>query len=149
VRPQDLYHVGIVCRDLDEGMQRFRDAAGCRWMRPVSHTVPVWTPAGVSDVPLRMVYSLDEPRLELIQEVPGTIWTASGGNELHHVGYLVDDVVAASAELAAQGHPLEARSMAAEPGFHYHRTGGVRTEIVPRTVLRDLAALLAATEASA
>jgi methylmalonyl-CoA/ethylmalonyl-CoA epimerase len=44
------------------------------------------------------------PHLELLQEVPDTVWTSTNG--LHHVAYLVDDLPAASAELVALGLPI-------------------------------------------
>jgi hypothetical protein len=97
-----------------------------------------------------MVYSLDEPKLELIEQVPGTCWMPAPGNAIHHIGYTVDDVVASSLALVEKGYEVETR---ADPGpgrpagFHYHRMGDVRIELVPRTAMEDLQKLLAALDA--
>jgi hypothetical protein len=142
---EDLYHTGLVVDDVEETMQRLTDLAGYRWMRPLSYPIPVWTPAGTSTVEMTMVYSLDEPRLELIRHVPGTSWVPVAGNRIHHIGYEVDDVAAASRQLAERGYPVECK-VASGTGFHYHVVDGVRIEIVPRSSMKALADLLAAAE---
>jgi Glyoxalase/Bleomycin resistance protein/Dioxygenase superfamily len=146
LRPADLYHVAIVVDDVEAAMQQWSALAGYRWMQPVEAPVPVWTAAGETVVTLQMVYSIDEPRLELIREVPGTTWVRSGPNAIHHVGYFVDDVGVASAVLADRGVPLEACGCAhgARPsGFAYHLgADGVRVEVIHRSALRDMETLM-------
>ncbi|MBL7492378.1 VOC family protein [Frankia sp. AgB1.9] len=146
----DLYHACVVIEDLRASMEQLTRLAGYRWMPVIEHLTDVWTPAGESAVPLRMVYSLDEPRLELIEQVPGTTWMPAPGGGLHHVGYFVDDLVASSRALAEAGLPLETcGSGPTRPsGFAYHSTGtGLRIEVVNRSVLSDMQVLLAATPA--
>ncbi len=77
-------------------MKQLTDLFGYRWLHPVEYPVPVWTPEGESTVTLQMVYSIDEPRLELIREVPDSPWSSKGDTAIHHLGYFVDDVAAAS-----------------------------------------------------
>ena len=78
---------------------------------------------------------MNEPRLEIIQAIAGTIWEpASSG--IHHLGYWSDDVAADSAALTAQGFELELHGGPAEvPMFAYHRgASGPRIEILSRLV---------------
>jgi hypothetical protein len=85
-------------------------------------------------VTLKFTYSCPPaPQVEIIREVPGTIYTPEPGSGIHHLGYWADDVTAASAALEAAGAPLEA----AGPGpdgrlvWAYHRPeGGPRYELV-------------------
>jgi hypothetical protein len=142
----DLYHTGIIVADVEAAMQELTDVAGYRWMKPVTHPVPIWTPAGESTVTITMVYSHDEHRLELIQEIPGTTWVRSPGSAIHHIGYFVDDVAAASAALTASGLPVEAcagmQPDGRPAGFAYHLTAdGIRIEVANRSVIEQMAAI--------
>lgn len=148
LRATDQYHSCVVVEDLAASMEQLTRLGGYRWMPVVEHLTDVWTPAGESAVPLRMVYSLDEPLLELIEQVPGTTWMPAQGGGLHHIGYFVDDLVASSRALAAAGLPLETCGLGPTrpSGFAYHTTGtGLRVEVVNRSVLRDMRILLAGT----
>ena len=49
------------------------------------------TPDGEITVPMKMVYSGADPRLELLQTVAGTVWTPADSG-VHHIGYWSDDV---------------------------------------------------------
>jgi hypothetical protein len=141
----DLYHTGIVVADVEAAMQELTDVAGYRWMKPVTHPVPVWTPAGETTVTITMVYSHDEHRLELIEEIPGTSWVRSATGAVHHLGYFVDDVAAASEALVRRGLPVElgAGMQGGRPtGFAYHLSAdGIRIEVVERSVLERMAAI--------
>jgi hypothetical protein len=50
---------------------------------------------------------VQEPRLELVEQVAGSIWTASNRSNLHHIGFWTIDLAGDSARLAAAGWPLE------------------------------------------
>ncbi|MBL7500001.1 VOC family protein [Frankia sp. CNm7] len=150
LRATDLYHTCVVVENLAESMRQLTRLAGYRWMPAIEHPTAVWTPAGAATVPLRMVYSLDEPLLELIEQVPGTTWMPSPGGAIHHIGYFVDDLVASSRALTDAGLPLEACGAGATlpSGFAYHTTtAGLRIEVVNRSVLRDMRELLTASSA--
>ena len=57
------------------------------------------------------------PYVELVDAIPGTVWTPAPGNAAHHLGFFVDDLWREAAELAAAGFEREVVvSMAASPG---------------------------------
>lgn len=136
---EDCYHVGMVVDDIDSAAARFTTAAGYRWTQPIEFTVSVATADGDIAVPFRFVYSIQAPHLELIQEVPGTIWTASAGSIAHHLGYWVDDIAAAAAQLERAGYRLEARPSGdtLSTFAYYLDPSGTRIELVDRAVFPD------------
>ncbi|OBB65199.1 VOC family protein [Mycobacterium sp. 852014-50255_SCH5639931] len=146
LRPEDFYHTGIIVPDLDAAMGRLSALAGYRWITPMSYTLPFRTPAGVRELTSTIVYSLQSPHLELVQEVPGTPWTAAPGNAVHHLGYFSDDLAQSARGLEANGFTLE---MTADvPGsdialFAYYTDAfGARIEIVDRALFPDFPAFL-------
>src|SRR5207245_7035939 len=86
MKPRDLYHTGIVVDDVDATMQWLTEVAGYQWCDRFIGEHVVETPNGERTIPLHFVYSMSEPRLELLESVPGTVWEppASG---VHHLGY--------------------------------------------------------------
>lgn len=145
--PADLYHVGVVVADVEATAARLSAVAGYRWTTPMEYTVPVTTPSGDLDVPFRISFSLQAPHLELVTEVPATLWTAEPGRATHHVGYWVDDVVATSDALIEAGFAFEAGPRGdGPPAFAYHiDADGTRIEIVDRTVFGDWTGFLEST----
>lgn len=109
MKPQDLYHSGIVVDDVEATMQWFADTAGYRWCEPYAGEQVVETPDGERTIPLHIAYTIDEPRLELVGTVPGTCWVPATSG-IHHHGYWSDDVDADVDTLTAHGHQLEARA---------------------------------------
>ena len=109
MKPEDLYHIGVVVDDLDEALRSLSELAGYRWCEEYAGDQVVETPRGEITVPMRFAYSMDEPRLEILQSVPGTLWTATSSG-IHHLGYWSDDVNADLETLVAGGHELEARA---------------------------------------
>src|SRR5690242_1579957 len=106
MKPADQYHAGIVVDDFDEALDRLTQPVGYRWCEPVAVDQLIVTPDGEQTVAMRIVYSVDEPRLELLQTVPGTIWTPSDSG-IHHLGYWSDDVDADVEGLKAIGMEVE------------------------------------------
>ena len=92
-----------------------------------------------TEMPFRFVYSIDGPHLELIQEVPGTIWAAPKDGAAHHLGYWSDDLAATAAALEAVGFTCEARPAGDQlTAFAYYLSPtGLRIEIVDRTLFPD------------
>lgn len=135
----DLYHVGVVVGDLDAAAARLTTVGGYRWTRPLEYTVPIVTATGELDVPFRITFSVAPVHLELIQEVPGTLWSAVPGRGTHHLGYWVDDVESASEALTEAGFAFEAGPRADQPPtFAYHLDrAGTRIEIVNRALFGD------------
>jgi catechol 2,3-dioxygenase-like lactoylglutathione lyase family enzyme len=109
VKPENLYHTGVVVDDLDATMAWFTKVAGYRWTDVVEVEQSGETPEGEVTIPMRMVYSGDDPRLELLQTVPGTVWTPADSG-VHHLGYWSDDVESDLASLEANGMRCEVKS---------------------------------------
>lgn len=152
LQARDLYHTAIIVENVEAAMERLTRIAGYRWMQPIEHPVAVWTSDGESTVGLRMVYSLDEPMLELIQQVPGTTWMPSPGSAIHHIGYFVDDLHEASQALVGQGIPIEVCGCSGPmrpSGFAYHvDSDGLRIEVVHRSVLHQMEQLMTSVPAN-
>ena len=110
MKPEDLYHVGIVVDDLDAMLRWFTDVAGYQWCEEYAGDQLVQTPEGEVTVPLRFAYSMNEPRLEILQAIPGTLWTPSDSG-IHHLGYWSDDVNHDVDTLMAAGHEVEAKAV--------------------------------------
>jgi hypothetical protein len=88
----------------------------------------------VATVNLRLVYSVDNPHLELIEAVPGSIWVLNPHSNIHHIGFWSDDLGGDWARLHGGGCPLEVMgdSGGTEPwlwSYHGDRFG-VRIELV-------------------
>jgi hypothetical protein len=152
----DHFHIGIVVDDVETAMAELAGQLGTAW-RPVQEAeVPMLDGEGlVATVPMCFTYSAGgPPAVELVRTVPGTVFTAEAG-AVHHVGYWVDDLPAASAALSAGGWPLVATMAGGPDGgpsrFALHATGvGPLVELVDRTIDRPyLQDLVAATRGPA
>ncbi|MEU9271632.1 VOC family protein [Streptomyces sp. NPDC048251] len=145
LRAADLYHTGIVVPDVDAWKARMGEVAGYRWTETMSADLPVRLAEGDRVLNLRYTYSLDAPHIELVQEIPGTPWTAAERVATHHLGYFCDDVPTTSRRLEEAGFALEACALVddAPSIFAYHLAPcGVRIEIVDRARMPDFAAYL-------
>jgi catechol 2,3-dioxygenase-like lactoylglutathione lyase family enzyme len=109
VKPENLYHSGIVVDDLDATLDWFTKVAGYRWTDVVEVDQVAQTPHGEVTIPMRMAYSGDAPRLEILQTAPGTIWVPADSG-VHHLGYWSDDVESDLATLEANGMQCEVKS---------------------------------------
>ena len=133
----DLYHVAIVVADLRQAMRHLEISFGYRWLQPVEVAVATWSPdqREKTVVTLRAVYSASTPRLELIEEVPGTIWVQNDHSNLHHIGFWSSDVEGDSEGLRASGCPMQladwggGSATASTWAYHWSELG-VRIEIV-------------------
>jgi catechol 2,3-dioxygenase-like lactoylglutathione lyase family enzyme len=142
--PADCYHVGIVVPDIQAAVERLTAAAGYSWTKPIEATMPITTADGDYEVPFKFVYSIEAPHLEIVQEVPGTVWTAGPGGAAHHLGYWADDIAATVEALEAAGYRLEARPTGPELSTFAYLidSTGVRIEIVDRAMFPDFPAFL-------
>ena len=137
-------HVGIACRDLDAAIGRYQATFGLevvslevnedQGVREAMLAVGRALPAAVAAGDLRPGYvQLLEP---LGPDTPVGRFLARRGEGLHHVGYGVDDIAAALAEIGGRGvRLLDQRprhgSMGASIAFlHPADLGGVLTELV-------------------
>jgi catechol 2,3-dioxygenase-like lactoylglutathione lyase family enzyme len=132
MKPEDHYHVGIVVDDLDQALRWYSEVAGYSWCEEYAGDQVVETPSGEITIPLRFAYSMDEPRLEVLQSVPGTLWTPADSG-IHHLGYWSDDVAADVETLVSAGGAVEARAPLPDGSalWAYCRAaGGSRIELV-------------------
>lgn len=135
MKGHDQFHVGIVLDDLDAGLAEMTEMFGYEWATPLAVQTPVVLPDREFVLDLRFAYSVTEPRVELVQSVPGTPWVPALGSGVHHVGYWSDDVAADSAVLEAHGYAREAKGVRPDGAatWAYHRSpGGPRIELVSR-----------------
>ena len=131
-----LYHVGIVVPDVEAAKAHFTDLLGITW-GPVVETeaFPVREGDGTERiVPNTLCYSTEPPYLELVQELPGTVWECNEHSNLHHIGVWVDALPADSATYTELRCPLQLCGRdddGALVQFAYHRDPlGVRIELV-------------------
>jgi hypothetical protein len=146
LQPRDFYHTGIVVPDLEAAMARLTALAGYRWITPLSYTLPFRTTAGVSELTSTIVYSVQSPHIELVQEVPGTPWTAAPGNAVHHVGYFSDNLADTARVLESNGFSFEMTGEVPGSEFgmfaYYIDAFGTRIEIVDRALFPDFTAFV-------
>jgi len=135
----DCYHVGLVVPDLDAATASLTAVSGYSWTKPVEAALSVRMANGDAEVPFKFVYSIEAPHLEVIQEVPGSIWSASPAGAAHHLGYWVDDLASAARGLEAAGYRLEARPSGDEltTFAYYLDPAGIRIELVDRALFPD------------
>ena len=135
----DLYHLGVVVPDLSEAAARYTAVSGYRWTKTVEQSLTVTTHTGDYEALLKIAFSLQAPYLELIEESPGTLWTATPNAAAHHLGYWVDDLAAAAAHLEQHGYRQEARLAGDTLSLfaYYLDPTGARVEIVDRTLFPD------------
>ena len=117
MKAENLYHTGIVVDDLDATMEWFSKLAGYTWTDVVEVEQVAQTPSGEVTIPMKMVYSGADPRLELLQTVAGTIWTPADSG-VHHIGYWSDDVESDLAALHVKRAALE--QLLADSGRENH-----------------------------
>jgi catechol 2,3-dioxygenase-like lactoylglutathione lyase family enzyme len=136
MKAEDLYHVGIVVDDLDASLKWFSDVAGYRWCDQFAGEQTVETPNGEVTVPIRFAYSMSEPRLEVLQSVPDTLWVPADSG-VHHVGYWSDDLDADIGALEANGLEVEVRAPMPDGTSlwaYCKGTTGPRVELVSRLI---------------
>ena len=137
-------HVGIACRDLDAAIGRYQATFGLEVV-----SLEVNEEQGVREAMLAvggaplMAVAAGDPRSGYVQlleplgpDTPVGRFLARRGEGLHHVGYGVDDIATALAEIGGLGvRLLDQRprhgSMGASIAFlHPADLGGVLTELV-------------------
>ncbi len=140
-----LYHVGIVVPDIEAAKAHLTDLLGITW-GPVLHIDAYDVRSfdeGSGDgndlvLPNTLCYSLDPPHLELVLEVPGSVWECNEHSNLHHIGVWTDALPPDSARYSELRCPLQLcgrDATGALQQFAYHRDPlGVRIELVDVTM---------------
>jgi hypothetical protein len=116
------FQVGFVVPDLEAAMEELGAALGVELVGPQERDL--------GDCVLRIAFAqTPPPHIELIEGPPGSLWDATGGAHLHHLGYWSEDMDADSARLEAAGMRLEL-----DLGFaRYHspaHAAGARIELI-------------------
>lgn len=146
LRPEDFYHTGIIVPDLEAAMARLSALAGYQWITPLTYTLPFRTANGTRELTSTVVYSVQAPHVELLQEVSGSPWTAAPGNAIHHLGYFTDSLADTARMLEANGFTFEMTADVSGSDlamFAYYIDGaGTRIEIVDRAIFPDFPAFL-------
>jgi len=137
--PADHFHVGLVVPDMATAAQRVTAATGYTWTKPIEAHLRVTTSDGEHEMPFSFVYSIQAPHLELIQEVPGTIWSAPSGGAAHHLGFWTDDLAATARGLQSAGYRLEACPSGDDLTMFAYLLdpAGIRIEIIDRALFPD------------
>ena len=136
MKAQDLYHTGLVVDDIDATMRWFTEVAGYEWCDQFVGEQVVQLPGGERTLTMNGVYSLSEPRLELVRTIPDTLWQPTNAG-VHHLGYWSDDVDSDVARLVANGAELQASSFLPDGSslWAYCRAAsGPRIEFVSRVL---------------
>ena len=153
-----IWQIAYVVRDIDAAMERWAREAGVGpWLKVYDHQIqPNLVVHGVpteAEVSIGLAYSGDL-MVELIEqhndvETAYTKAMRSGEENLHHLGYMVDDLEAATAAFEALGHEPFQVGGAGGTSYRYYDAGpvpGVMTELVsidpasPRGAVLDLKA---------
>jgi hypothetical protein len=134
----DLWHTGIVVDDLAAAVEEVGEELGVTWYTGGAE-VRLTTDDGARRVTTSYALSKEGPHhVELVQSIPGTLWTSPAPGHAHHLGYWVRDVVAASTALVQVGTPRVATialSDESPPMCAYHRSGsGLYIEVVSRAL---------------
>ncbi len=147
------YHVGIIVKDLPVARSQLTRQLGLTW-GPVLHLDRAeFRDADGHDLllPTTFCYSVEQPCLEIIQEVPGSVWECNDRSNLHHIGFWSDDLGAESARMSEVGCPLQLAGRSgdvAPAGFSYQRNNelGVRIELVDSAMREAMSFLFVADE---
>jgi catechol 2,3-dioxygenase-like lactoylglutathione lyase family enzyme len=99
-----VYHVGFVVPDLDAAIADVSEGLGVTFTEPMTLPYPtLQTPDGPKDVSLRLAYTARPAHIELIGDVPGSLWDFTDSRRGHHLGVWADDVDAEADRLDARG----------------------------------------------
>ncbi|MER7687228.1 VOC family protein [Streptomyces sp. NPDC097610] len=137
--PGDMFEICFVVRNLEAAVEQYHKAFGYTFSVILDGVLPTREAATQEDSvpPLRMAVSREQhPQIELLEAVPDTHLVPPTGTGLHHLGYYVDDLSAASEALAALGVPLVRGGVVdgvSPVSWAYHEMGdGTLIELVDR-----------------
>lgn len=135
------FHVGIIVEDLEAARRRMTELFGLTWGPIQRYPATDNRDGDGNDVvlPSAICYSVGEPSIELIEEVPGSVWERNPFSNLHHIAFWTADLGAESAALTGAGCPLQlcGRYGDAAPSFFaYHQVPelGIRVEVLDQAI---------------
>jgi methylmalonyl-CoA/ethylmalonyl-CoA epimerase len=136
-----LHHIGIVADDIEQAAATIGQLYGIAVTLFSEVPYSCLVEGKPHDTVQRMGLSAGPPHIELIRTVAGSpVWKPAPG--IHHLGFVVDDLVTASAQLEAHGAPLwmaGARDGCAPRGAVYHRDSlGLVVELLDRPTAQRL-----------
>jgi methylmalonyl-CoA/ethylmalonyl-CoA epimerase len=139
----ELHHVGIEVDDIDDAAQTLRRVHGIEVTVFDESRYTCLVDGVEHHTTQRLGLSDGPPHVELLRTVAdSSVWKPVPG--IHHLGFVVDDLSAASAELERRGAPLwmsGLRDGRAPVGCVYHRDPiGQTIELLDRTAAERLAA---------
>jgi len=140
IAPENLFHVGFVVADLGRAQAEL-EALGHTFAPTMDAPVQVLTPEGAPvQAQATLTYSLQEPRIELIQALDGTPWPTSAVGAIHHLGYWVDALAPAMEQADAEGwtrqwHGRDDEGRPARFAYYLMAHNDVRVEFVDRSVI--------------
>jgi hypothetical protein len=140
----EMYHVGIVVPDFETGKAMYGPLVGHSWSDQAGGPQPCVVDGVRTTLDFGFMFSRGNGvRIELVRQIPGTIWTTGAG--VHHLGFWSDDVAAESSALTQGGCPLTVAIHMddAEPPIatYHHGFGGVYIELVSTSVREYLESL--------
>lgn len=139
-----LHHVGVVVDDLEAAAEHFAAVYGLT-VRLADESEYRCRIDGVAHTTVQRLglTAQGPPHVELLRTVPeSSVWQPAQG--VHHLGFVVDDLERASAELERRGSPLWMGGLRGDDcprGTAYHRDRfGVTVELLDRRTEASLAA---------
>jgi len=135
VSRSELFHVGIVVPDLELARDHYTAVLGVVFGPIVEGPMEVRDAEGNDLVfPHRVSYTTTPPYLELIEEMPGTIWVCNEYSNLHHLGYWSDDLAGDAHAMTAARCPMELHARTGlqcpELWIQHRDRFGVRIEMI-------------------
>ena len=139
----NLDHVGIVVPELEPALEALSSSLGIEWMPIVEPVVSMREgDHETRNVSLRIGFSVQHPRLEVIETIPNSPWAIDGtAMRLHHLAYFAGDLAEDSARISTPC-PIEICGVGADGAipttFTYHLHNGLRFELLEhRTTLTE------------
>lgn len=117
------YHVCFAVPDLDAAMRELTAALGVSWGEPVESRLETWD--------YRLVFSREQPHIELISSVAGSPWEAIAPR-FHHMGFWASCLDSALRTWEDAGGTMfyDSRTQGRRFGYVDLPASGVRVEAV-------------------
>ena len=107
ISPSSTMHIGLVVPNLDRAMECYERLFGWKWTSTVRVRHELEGPCATQEE-LYIAFATGSPLVELIEDRPGSVWTAASG-QFHHLGCWVTDLDEAGAVLMNAGFEFRAR----------------------------------------